>query len=156
MLQQQTEEKMVYEKSYGIVPVHEDHGVFLFLLVHEKAGHWGIPKGHPNEKESELETARREFIEETSIVDFQVIEGPSFVERYCFKNDGVVFDKTVKYFIARVPETKVTVDLDEIIGYGWFNYQEALEMVIHEGRKNIIHEAKEYADKYFKKDYDHR
>ncbi|MBI5816998.1 MAG: NUDIX domain-containing protein, partial [Candidatus Yonathbacteria bacterium] len=51
----------MYERSYGIVPVHEEHGKFLFLLVREKAGHWGLPKGHPSKGESEIETARREF-----------------------------------------------------------------------------------------------
>ncbi len=151
MIQDQSEEKKIYEKSYGIVPVHEEHGEFLFLLVREKAGHWGLPKGHPEKGEGEVETARREFIEETGIIDFEIVEGPSFLERYYIGDDKNKIEKTVKYFIAHIHETKVTIPPDEIIGYGWFNYEDAQNMATHEDIKRIIREAKEYADKHFEK-----
>ncbi|MBI5816916.1 MAG: NUDIX domain-containing protein, partial [Candidatus Yonathbacteria bacterium] len=121
-----------------------------FLLVREKAGHWGLPKGHPSKGESEIETARREFTEETGIVDPQIIEGPSFLERYHIGNEKKI-EKTVTYFIARINEIKVTIQPDEIIGYGWFNYEDALNIATHEDTKRIIREANEYADKHFEK-----
>lgn len=151
MVQHQPEEKKMYERSYGIIPVHEENSELFFLLVREKAGHWGIPKGRPNERENELETARREFLEETGIIDLQIIEGPSFLERYHFEREGVTVEKTVKYFIARVPSMKVNFNPDEIAGYGWFNYGDALNMATYEEIKRIISEAKEYADKHFEK-----
>lgn len=150
MVQQQVD-KNGSDESFGIVPLHGNDGEFLFLLIQQKEGAWGFPKGHPKNNENELETARRELLEETKIIDIQIIEGPFFIERYEAEHDGITVDKTVKYFLARVPETKVTIDHSEIIGYGWFTYEESLDLVKYESRKNIIREAKEYADKHFEK-----
>ena len=52
------------EKSCGVVVFNDKQEV---LLVHHFNGHWGYPKGHVEEKETEEETAVREVLEETNI-----------------------------------------------------------------------------------------
>ncbi len=52
------------EKSCGIVVFNDKQEV---LLVHHFNGHWGYPKGHVEENETEEETAIREVLEETNI-----------------------------------------------------------------------------------------
>lgn len=151
MVKKQSKKKIINEKSYGVVPIHNAQGAFLFLLVHHKSGHWGLPKGHPEKGENEIETARREFMEETGVIDFEITEGPVFQERYQIENNGTLVDKTVKYFIARAREIRVTIQPQEIIGYGWFNYEDAKNMATFESTKRIISEAKSYADGHFQK-----
>ncbi len=50
------------EHSYGIIPLKKKEGVWNVLLVQLHAGHWGFPKGHPNNHETTLDTAQRELL----------------------------------------------------------------------------------------------
>lgn len=145
---QNREEKKIYERSYGIIPVHYESGSFLFLLVRHASGHWGIPKGHSKEGEDEIATATREFTEETGISQFKMVQGPTFTERYHFDRDDEVVEKTVKYFLANVENIKVSIPKNEIVGYGWFSFSDAVGMATHEETKRILWEAKEYADRH--------
>jgi bis(5'-nucleosidyl)-tetraphosphatase len=145
------EEKTLRERSFGIIPSHIWNGLISFLLVHERAGHWGLPKGHPEPGESEIETARREFIEESGIFDFQIIEGPTFIAQYRFERDGNLVDKSVKYFLALVAEPKVNFNSEEIAGYGWFTFDDAIAVATYEETRKILRDAKEYIKHNFGK-----
>lgn len=149
--QQNREEKKIHERSYGIVPVHHENSSFLFLLVRHLTGSWGLPKGHPKEGEDELTTAQREFTEETGISKFEIVQGPTFNERYSVDRDGQTVEKAVKYFLATVENIKVNIPEKEIIGYGWFSFNDAVGMATHEETKRILWEAKEYADRHLTK-----
>lgn len=59
------------EKSCGILAYRKNNGTLQVLLgqcggLYGSNG-WNIPKGHMEEGESELECAKREFLEETSL-----------------------------------------------------------------------------------------
>lgn len=59
------------EKSCGILAYRKNNGILQVLLgqcdsLYGSNG-WNIPKGHVEDGESELECAKREFIEETSL-----------------------------------------------------------------------------------------
>ena len=54
---------MKYEKSCGAVIFDNDK----VLVIQQVAGHWGFPKGHVEQGETELETAKREIKEETNL-----------------------------------------------------------------------------------------
>lgn len=144
------QDNTLQDRSYGLIPFHLWNGLISFLLVQEKQGHWGLPKGHPEKGESEVETARREFIEESGIFDFQIIEEPSFVEQYRFERGGNTVAKTVKYFLTHVAEPRVTFNPSEISGYGWFVYDDALNIATYEESKNIIRAAKDFIEKSIK------
>ena len=55
---------MKKEKSCGCIIFNEKGEI---LLLHQNAGHWGLPKGHVEEGETEEQTAIREVKEETNI-----------------------------------------------------------------------------------------
>ena len=60
---------MKYEKSCGCIVFNEKKQI---LLVHQNAGHWGMPKGHVENDETEIQTAKREVKEETNLdVEFR-------------------------------------------------------------------------------------
>lgn len=58
---------MIKEKSCGMVVFKEENDNLYILMVKHNAGHWGLPKGHVEENETETETAVREVFEETGI-----------------------------------------------------------------------------------------
>ncbi|NJO79196.1 MAG: NUDIX domain-containing protein [Cyanobacteria bacterium RM1_2_2] len=60
--------------SFGIVPLLQQNGEHLFLLVQHQAGHWSFPKGHAEADETPLQAACREFEEETGITDYQLLK----------------------------------------------------------------------------------
>ena len=48
---------MRYEKSCGAIVYTNDNGERLYLVEQMLDGHWGVPKGHVEENETEKETA---------------------------------------------------------------------------------------------------
>lgn len=59
---------MFHEKSCGAIVYRRFHGnIEILLIKHINSGHWSFPKGHVENGETEMETAKREIMEETSI-----------------------------------------------------------------------------------------
>lgn len=132
-------------KSYGIVPVYHKGGVIEVLLIKHLAGHWGLPKGHADEGESPVTSARREFEEETGIMDYKIVEEEVFTDRYFFvqeiKGMKINIHKIVTYFVARVFSKNVKVQKSEIIDYKWNSPEEAEKLATYSGTKKIIKES---------------
>ena len=83
---------MKHEKSCGIV-VFKDNKI---LLVHHNLGHWGMPKGHVELGETDIDAAMREVFEETGISAY-IIDGFKEKITYC-PRDGV--EKDVYFFVG--------------------------------------------------------
>ena len=130
--------------SYGLVPMYKDGDKVEFLLTQHIEGHWAFPKGHAEGKESPLETAQREFEEETGIVQYQVDESKIFQEEYYPQQDGEVLHKTVIYYPAWVSDKKVVIQEEVVTDYGWFEYKEALNKITFSGSKKILRKVKKY------------
>ena len=89
-----------YEKSWGTVTFKEMNHKRYYLLIHHNKGHWGFPKGHIENSETEEETAIRETKEETN-VDSVIIPGFREVITYSPKENVM---KDVVFFLAN-PKT---------------------------------------------------
>ena len=123
--------------SCGVIPYRVVDGVRQFLLVQHKAGHWAFPKGHPEQGESQVETARRELAEETGIDRVELDEGHPFEERYLFtKRSGKRVDKRVVYYLGLAdPSQSVRVQEAEVSDYAWGDAEATRErMTFEEGR----------------------
>ncbi|MDD2565890.1 MAG: NUDIX domain-containing protein, partial [Candidatus Gracilibacteria bacterium] len=70
------------DESFGIIPLIKTINGLKILEIQHNAGHWGLPKGHPEGNESNIETARRELTEETGINNIDIIDGVSFSQKY--------------------------------------------------------------------------
>lgn len=116
------------DASFGIIPIHEQDGDRQFLLVHQKKGHWGFPKGHADPGESPTQTALRELAEETGVTDCELIGNEFFIERYAFINKkGQRVDKTVTFFLGRVNDPSVKVQPAEVQAYAWLDAEGVTE-----------------------------
>jgi bis(5'-nucleosidyl)-tetraphosphatase len=134
------------EASFGLIPVARRDDVNQFLLIQHQAGHWGFPKGHAEPGETPLETACREFEEETGIRDYEVNESLPLVEVYRFvkaqKNKTQkTIEKTVTYFVAWVQSMQVRPQEKEIQDYLWLPYEAALAQISFEQSQQLLVEA---------------
>lgn len=130
---------MQYEKSCGAVVYRKYHGNTEILLIkHVNSGHWSFPKGHVEAGETEVETAKREIMEETSIealIDSTLRETVS----YSPKKD---VQKEVVYFIAKAKNTNFVLQKSEVSEAKWVDINYAYNILTYDNDKNIVNKAK--------------
>ncbi|MBE6840451.1 MAG: NUDIX domain-containing protein [Ruminococcus sp.] len=130
---------MLHEKSCGAIVYRKSHGNIEILLIrHINSGHWSFPKGHVEEGETEVETAKREIMEETSI---DVIIDPTFRETvtYSPRRDTM---KVVVYFLAKAKNVDYVPQADEISEIKWVDIVHATNILSYENDKNIVTKAR--------------
>lgn len=132
------------EESFGIVPILQRQGKDHFLVVQHQAGHWGFPKGHAEAGETEVETACREFEEETGIHNYQLINPTPFQEVYTLTKKGQTITKTVTYFLALVQSEQVQCQAKEIRDYDWLPLEAALERITYSQSKQLLLQVEQY------------
>lgn len=140
---------MQQDFSYGIVPLlqTEDNTV-LFLLIKHQVGHWAFPKGHAEGDETPIQSAQREFEEETGVTNYTVDETIHFEEQYYPTKNGQVLNKTVTYFPAWVQDRRVIPQVSEIANYAWLPYTEALQRMTFPPGKKLLRQVKKYLVAY--------
>ena len=130
---------MLHEKSCGAIVYRKFHGNTEILLIkHINSGHWSFPKGHVENGETEMETAKREIKEETAI---DVMIDPTFRETvtYSPKKDTV---KVVVYFLARAKNVNFIPQEDEIAEIRWVDISYAGNILSYENDRTIVTRAK--------------
>ncbi|MBN1915102.1 MAG: NUDIX domain-containing protein [Parachlamydiales bacterium] len=129
---------MIYETSYGIVPVRKiEERWEVFLVCHAQGRYWSFPKGHSEEGEEPLQAAKRELFEETNLSVVQVFDLSPFVEEYDFLRNQKEAHKTVFYFLASVEGT-VRLQRKEILDGRWFSLTETKETITYQGSQEIF------------------
>ena len=128
------------EKSCGAVIWRKTQRGHEFLLAQHGASHWSFPKGHIEGRETELETARREILEETGLT-VEIDTGFRQVVTY-YPKAGVV--KDVVFFIAQPTGGVEHAQESEIRQLGWFPFQEAKPLVTFATDVEVLKEAEAY------------
>jgi 8-oxo-dGTP pyrophosphatase MutT (NUDIX family) len=114
------------------------YGKIEFLIIqHRNGGHWGLPKGHVEDGESEHETAIREILEETSL-KVKLIEGFRTSIEYSPKEESW---KEVVFFIGEAEEGVVQIQEKELIDYRWVSYEESIELLTYADYKSVLEKA---------------
>ena len=118
------------EKACGCIIIEANK----VLLIQQNEGHWGFPKGHVEDGETEIETAIREVKEETN---FDVIpdESKRYEQEYVMKN-GIL--KQVVFFLAKSTSSEIKAQECEIKNIKWFNFEEAFSIITYENTKNLL------------------
>lgn len=133
------------EKAYGIIPFYRgDKGLEVFLIHQYGSGggtHWTFPKGRPEEGESPLETALREFTEETGMFLASYDDTRPFSTSYSFMRNNVQIEKTSIYFIGYVDTKNFTIQPEEIKEAGWFDIEEARAQLTFPYTKTLFEEV---------------
>ncbi|MFN3134887.1 MAG: bis(5'-nucleosyl)-tetraphosphatase [Candidatus Kryptonium sp.] len=134
---------MLREHSAGAVIYRIEDGDFKFLILKYGLGHWDFPKGNVEKGESELETVKREVLEETGIDQIEIIDG--FKERvgYYYRMKGNLIYKTVNYYLARTEQKEVKLSYEHE-DYAWVTVYEALKYIKHKNSINVLNKAYEF------------
>lgn len=132
---------MIEDFSYGIIPIYKEEGEPQFLLIKHSAGHWAFPKGHKEDGESEIDTAKRETYEETGLENLQLVVNHHFEEQYFFHQHGKLLHKTVKYFPAFTKQKDIRIDNDEIVDARWVNFDQAISLATFKQLEKIIRDV---------------
>ena len=135
--------KIIYEKSCGAIVYTNVNGERLYLVEQMLGGHWGVPKGHVEENETEEETALREIKEEVGL-DVIIDSGFRTVETYS-PNDG--FIKDVVYFVAYSKSMDTTMQAEEVRDIKWVKIKAATDLIEFQDMQEIMIMADTYLGK---------
>lgn len=136
--------------SAGLLMYRTAEDGLEYFLVHpggpffrkKELGFWTIPKGIPNEQESLMDAAQREFLEETGITPT-----PPYYDLGNIKQKGGKIVHAWAFTGAWAPEQGIhcntfsmewpprsgkTMTFPEVDKAGWFNYLLAVRMLIPE------------------------
>jgi GrpB-like predicted nucleotidyltransferase (UPF0157 family)/8-oxo-dGTP pyrophosphatase MutT (NUDIX family) len=131
-----------HEKSCGAVLYTKVDGQRRYLLIKNRSLHAGFPKGHVEYGETEMETVRREILEETGL-DVDVVEG--FRRDYDYKVRFFIH-KTAVYFLAYFGDQTIVPQEGEVLDYWIVPLEEALEHLGFEQDRKILRDADDYLD----------
>ena len=120
----------IKSRSYGIVPVAIGaNGEHMFLIL-RAFKNWDFPKGGPDDGEEPLQTAIREFKEETGIPHIDLKWGLDFKETEIYSKS-----KVAAYFIGCVTQQEITLPINLQLGrpehdeYLWVTALKAKELL---------------------------
>ena len=124
----------IKERSCGAVVWRKRGGRRHYLIIQNRSGHNGFPKGHMEYGETEAETALREILEETSL---NVNLDTSFKAEYRYLVDGYIH-KSALYFLASYDSGDFRPQKGEVFGIWLLPYQEALEQLDYEQDRRVL------------------
>ncbi len=147
----------------GLLMCRKENDELQFFLVHpggpfyvkKNEGVWSIPKGLPENDEEVLQTAQREFFEETGIkakAPFHPLgsvkqKSGKIVHAWAFKGEWNS-DQGITSNIFKMewpPRSKKFIDIPEVDRAAWLTYDEAVKM-IHPHQLPFLVKAKELYD----------
>lgn len=131
---------LIKEKSCGVITYKKINNQKYYLLVHHNVGHWGFPKGHVENDETEEETAIREVKEETNI-DVRIKPGFREIITYSHKN-GVI--KDVVFFLGIAVSDEPHNQESEISEARWVEEDKVLDLITHDDEKELFKIALNY------------
>ncbi len=136
---------MTYEKSCGAVVFRNERhdGVlqrYVLMIKHSSQGHHSFPKGHVEVGETEIKTAEREVLEETSV---KIHINEKFRQPVYYRPKAGV-KKEVVYFLAFTRQTEIKPRPGEIAEVDWIPLEQAEELLAHDNDKRVLNLAVRY------------
>jgi 8-oxo-dGTP pyrophosphatase MutT (NUDIX family) len=114
-----------------------------YLILNYSYGHWDFPKGNIEHGESELDTIKREIMEETGINDIKFIDGFRQQISYKYKKKLKLVNKSVIYYIVETKSNKVILSFEHD-NFAWLNFNDALNRLSFDNSKKILKDANEF------------
>lgn len=132
------------EHSAGAVVVRVRERGPEFLVIRDRYGHWGLPKGHVEEGEDPLRAALRECAEETGVSELE--SGPHLgTIDWRFRRGGRAIHKFCDFFLLTAPaDAEARPQRAEgITGAEWLPAGEAVKRIDYANTRRIAQRAVE-------------
>ncbi|MBQ6654297.1 MAG: NUDIX domain-containing protein [Erysipelotrichaceae bacterium] len=127
----------MYERSCGAVVFTRENGIVKYVIVRQKGGIWGFPKGHSKKFESQKQTALREVQEEVGLTP-EIIPGFQEQEMYNTQHGKHSVNKKVIYFLAYYQDQPIVMQKDELSKARLADYEEAMSLMGFDSKKRIL------------------
>src|SRR5919112_5459083 len=135
---------MYDEVSAGaVLHIMDENFEIKYLILNYSYGHWDFPKGNIESGETEIETIRREVMEETGINDIKLIDGFRQQIAYKYRKKSKIVNKTVIYYLAETKSLKVVLSFEHV-NFAWLNFSQALEKLSFDNSKKVLRNANEF------------
>lgn len=121
--------------SAGAVLYTVTDGVRQYVLVREKNGSYGLPKGHVEEGETLAETALREVREETGVTAVLHSQEPVMVDEYPIAGGDV---KRVSWFVAHFTDQVPVADRTQVLAVLMQPVETAVRTLTYGSTKEIL------------------
>lgn len=133
---------MNYEKSCGAVVFTRINNNIMYLIIKNREGIYGFPKGHVEDGESEIQTAIREVFEEVGI-RVELINGFRTEDEYLIPQKENTIKKIV-YFLGEYNNQEFNYQKEELSNAELVDYKTALALFLFESSKRILKEANDF------------
>ena len=130
---------MIYEKACGAVVYTILNGRIHYVIIQQKEGFHGFPKGHVEKNETEEETALREIYEEVGLRP-TLIKGFKVIDEYPLLRKQHVI-KQVVYFLAEYSSQAIITQEEELLGAMLLPYEEAIKILDYESSRKVLAQA---------------
>ena len=117
-------------KSCGCIVIENNK----VLLIQQKKGNWGFPKGRVEKNESECETAIREVKEETNIDVIIEDKNKKYIDTYYSKKDEF---KEVVLFLGKRIGGEIKPQENEIKNVEWVDLLGAINRITMKSTKEL-------------------
>ncbi len=124
--------------SAGAVLYTVMDGERRYVLVREKNGSYGLPKGHVEPGETLDQTALREIREETGVTAVLHANKPAMVDEYPIAGGDV---KQVSWFVARYDNQTPVADRTQVLGVLVLPIDAALRTLTYGSTREILRKA---------------
>jgi 8-oxo-dGTP pyrophosphatase MutT (NUDIX family) len=134
---------MALIQSAGAVLYTLIDGVRHYVLVREKNGSYGLPKGHVEPGETLAQTALREIREETGLTAMLHAFTPAMVDEYPIAGGDT---KRVSWFVARYADQTPSVDRTQVLGVLVMPIEAALKTLTYGSTREILRTVDQQLD----------
>lgn len=116
----------------GIVFRRNKKGDIEILLIQDAKDRWTIPKGHIEEGETAVATAKREIGEEAGLKDVDMLGWLGKIHFRYRRIDKLVLMTTQIYLVRAKGDTNAIQKEEWMNGIKWFSFNEALDLIEYE------------------------
>lgn len=134
------------EISAGGVVIRSIQGVPHTLIIRDPYQRWGLPKGHTEGSETPEETARREVVEETGLMDLRLGEELVTIDWF-FRARGRKIHKFTTFFLMFSDQgDPLPQEQEGITECVWVPLETAHEKISYDNAREVVKLAQRLLD----------